>query len=360
MKILHMVEHYLPFLGGVEVNTHEIAKRLVRDGFEVEVVCAREKGTAAYEIMDGVKIHRVLNVRLVKLRYDIGNVAPRMLLSTVKNDADIIHAHAYGFFPTYASMLSNKPVVITTHSDPAAKIYPLSDLSRSIPLKFADQIVATTQMEKAHLIHRGARASKIVVIPNGIDLASNDPSTSNHLDNQTILCLARLDIAHKGQDILLKAMPKVISKVPKAKLWLAGTGKDASKLRNLTEKLKITGNVEFKGAVTDPAKSEYLRNCRVLCVTPRTESFGVVYLEAMANGLPIVTTRVGGIPEVVQDSALLVPPNDPSDVADALIEILTNDAVVVSLHEKGLERAKKFDWDSFVRLYEKMYENLLG
>ena len=154
-------------------------------------------------------------------------------------------------------------------------------------------------------------------------------------------------MAHKGQDILLQAMPKVVSKVPDAKLWIAGAGADLAKLRGLTNKLKIGRSVEFKGPVYGATKWSYLKNCRLLCVPPRTESFGIIYLEAMAYGLPTVTSNVGGIPEVVGDSAILVPPNDPSALADALIQVLTDQKLADNLREKGLERVKRFDWEVF-------------
>ena len=357
MKILQLTEHYLPFLGGVEVNTHEICKRLVRDGFEVEVICGKEKGTAENEVIDGVKIHRIFNFRYIKLKYDVGRISPKMLLSALKNDADIVHAHAYGFFPTYTSVFSNKPTLITTHSDPTAKIFPFGDLSRSIPLRLCDHVVATTELEKQHLIKRGVSSKKISLIPNGITLPPlNVPKIV--YPSKTILCLARLDAAHKGQDILLQAMPKVISKVPDVKLWIVGEGKDEKMLKDLTKKLKICKNVEFKGPITNPAKSLLFKNCSLLCISPRTESFGVVYLEAMAYGLPIVTTRVGGIPEVVGDSALLVSPNDPLALADELIYILSDDKLAEGLRKRGLERVKRFDWEDIVKKYEDLFESI--
>lgn len=357
MKILQLTEHYLPFLGGVEVNTHEICKRLTRDGFEVEVICGREKGTTEKEVIDGVKIHRIFNFRLMKLKYDVGRISPKMLLSAVKNEADIVHAHAYGFFPTYVTVFSNKPTLITTHSDPTAKIFPFGDLSRSIPLRLCDHVVATTEMEKPHLIKRGVSPKKISLIPNGITLP---PLNVPKIDypNKIILCLARLDIAHKGQDILLQAMPKVISKVPDVKLWIAGDGKDEKMLKDLTKKLKISRSVEFKGPITNPTKSLLFKNCRLLCIPPRTESFGVVYLEAMAYGLPIVTTRVGGIPEVVGDTALLVPLNDSLALADALIHILSDDKLAEVLRERSLEHVKQFDWEHIVKKYEDLFERM--
>lgn len=359
MKILQLTEHYIPFLGGVENVIHEISRRLVRDGHDVEIICEREKDTTKYEIIDGVKIHRVFGFRLMKMRYDVGRVAPTMLLSAVINNADIVHSHAYGFFPTFASIFSNKPTVITTHSDPTAKIYPFYDLFRSVPIRLCNHVTALTEMEEKHLIMRGVKRENITVIPNGITL----PRPIVHKmklseSGPIILCLARLDIAHKGQDILLQAMTKVLLSIPDAKLWIVGKGDDLKSLKKLVEELNIDKSVDFKGSISESSKNFHLRNCDVFCTSPRTDSFPVVYLEAMAYGLPVVTTRVGGIPEVVSDSALLVPPNDPLALANALIQVLDDRALADDLRRKGLERVKQFNWDEIVKRYEKLYEEL--
>ena len=307
--------------------------------------------------MDGVKVHRILGFRVIKLKYDVGRIAPEMLLSAVKNNVDIVHAHSYSFFPTWASIFSKKPTLIGTQSDPTAKIYPLWDLFRSIPIRLCDHVVATTEMERQHLVRRGVKPKNITVIPNGVTLP---PLEAPNIDlPNTILCLARLDIAHKGQDILMKAMPKVLSKIPNAKLLIAGKGNGLDRLQSLAKKLNIDGNVEFMGPIYGSVKALYLKNCNLLCVSPRTESFGIVYLEAMAYGLPIVTTRVGGIPEVVGAAAFFVPPNDPSALADALIQVLTDRTLAGDLRERGLERVKQFNWDTIVKKYEALYERLV-
>ncbi|MDH5689846.1 MAG: glycosyltransferase family 4 protein [Candidatus Bathyarchaeota archaeon] len=356
MKVLQLTEHYLPFSGGVETCVHEICKRLVTDGFEVEVVCEREKETAKHEIMDGVRVHRVFGFEPIKFKYGVGRVAPTMLLSTIRSDADIVHAHSYGFFPTWVSLFTNKPTIVTTHSDPSAKIYPLWDLLREVPIRLCDHVVATTEMEKQHLVYRGVRPGNITVIPNG--LAFPPPEAPEFDFSPMIFCLARLDIAHKGQDVLLKAMPKVLSTIPEVRLFIAGGGDDLEKLRELAKKLGIEKNIEFKGLVDQFSKNVYMKNCDVFCVSPRTESFGVVYLEAMAYGKPIVATNVGGIPEVLSGCGVLVPSNNPDLLAEALIEILTDRESAEELGSRGLERVKQFDWGVIVKRYEQVYMRL--
>ena len=163
-------------------------------------------------------------------------------------------------------------------------------MSRNIPLKICDSVVATTEMLKKHLVKMGISENKIIVIPNGLTLPLiNECVTQN--DSKVILCLARLDTAIKGQDILLQAMPKVLSEVPGVQLWVVGEGPDSKKLKKIATKLKLDNNVKFKGSVPEGTKVSYMKNCQVLCVPSRTESFGIVNLEAMAYGLPIVTTR---------------------------------------------------------------------
>jgi glycosyltransferase involved in cell wall biosynthesis len=212
-------------------------------------------------------------------------------------------------------------------------------------------------MEKEHLIQIGVSPERITVIPNGITLPPLKVPNADF--SPMILCLARLDINHKGQDILLHAMQKVLSKLPKTKLFIVGDGDDFEKLNLLTKKLNIEEKVEFKGPAFSPQKNVYLKNCDVLCISPRTESYGVVYLEAMAYGRPIVTTNVGGIPEVVGDCAILVPPNDPESLAEALIEVLTNNKLSKNLGEKGLQRVQGFNYDHIVPKYESLYESLM-
>ena len=358
MKILHLTERYFPFLGGVESAVHEICKRLVRDGFQVDVVCEREKGSVKHEVIDGVNVHRIMGFELIKLKYGVGRVAPSMILSALKNNADVVHAHSYGFFPSWVSMFSKKPTIITTHSDPAAKIYPIWDLFRAIPIRFCDHVIATTEMEKNHLICKGVKPTNITVIPNGITLPPPQSPKTN--SSSVILCLARLDVIHKGHDILLRAMPKVAKVIPKVMLVIAGQGNDLRKLKKLSKKLGIEKNVDFKGLISQSKKNDLMQNCSVLCISPRTESFGIVYLEAMAYGKPIVTTRVGGIPEVVGNCAVLVPPNNPELLAEALIEVLTNKKRAKELGLKGLKRIKEFDWDILIKKYEQLCKKLIS
>jgi len=357
MKILHLTPNYLPAIGGVEISTHEINKRLVKDGFEIEVVTQKEPNTPRYEIKDDVSIHRVSVFELLELRYRLGRMTPYMIPRIFQANFDILHAHSFGFFPTWVSLLSTKPVVITPHSDPSSKIYPLCDLLRAIPIRRADTIVALSEMERKHLIEQEVEPEKIVIIHNGVTLP---PVKGKDIGiHPIILCMARADILHKGQDVTLQAMKKVHRSLPDVKLIMAGDGKDLPFLKAMARNLGLENCVKFTGFLHDADKWDYLSSCDVLSIAPRMEPFGVVYLEAMAYGRPIVTTNVGGIREVVDDCAVLVPPNNPGLLAAALIQVLTDKKLAQTLGQKGLGRVQSYNWDNLVQKYKALYESLI-
>ena len=213
-------------------------------------------------------------------------------------------------------------------------------------------------MERKHIEALGVEPRRITVIPNGVTLPPMDVPADAGFGN-VILCLARLDVANKGQDILLQAMPQILRRVPNAKLWIVGEGKDLGVLKALASKLHLNGSVEFKGRLSHAAKFLLLKNSRLLCLPPRTESFGVVYLEAMAYGLPIVATKVGGVPEVVGDAGILVPPENPAALVEAVIKVLTDRALADDLGSRGLSRVKLFDWELLIKKYERVYESVV-
>ena len=357
MRIVQVTQHYLPVHGGVETVVHETSTRLVRDGYDVTVVCERETGTMKNEVIDGVKVHRVLGFRLFKLKYDVGRIAPEMLLAARKSKADVVHCHNYGHFPLWVSCFTNKPTVVTPHSDPATKIYKFWDAFRSVPLRLADWTVAVTEMEKQNLILRGARKDRVVVIPNGVTLPPCDVPELRL--GPSIFCLARLDMWTKGQDVLIRAMPNVINQVKDARLYIAGTGKDLVPLKKIAKDVGVENRVIFLGEVDNYTKALYLKNCSVFCLPSRIEAFGIVYLEAMAFGRPIVAAKVGGVPEVIGESGLVVEKNDPAALSNALIDILSNQALADKLRAKSLERVKIFDWNRIVKRYERLYEKML-
>ncbi|MCL4518284.1 MAG: glycosyltransferase family 4 protein [Thaumarchaeota archaeon] len=356
MKVLQFTQHYPPFKGGIEAVVHELSKRLVDRGHEVVVLCELEKNTKRNETQDGVQIHRVLPVEPVALPYGVGRIAPSMMVQAICNDADVYHVHGYGNFPSWVSIFRTGPTVLTPHNEPIFR-FSLWDRLRMIPLRLADTVIVNTTIGKRIFENGGVKPERTRLIPNGITLPIVPGRDMNI--HPMILCLARLEVWHKGQDILLRAMREVIKRIPDARLVIAGNGRDYDFLLRLSKSLGIEGSVDFTGELSEEQKCDYLSSCDVLCTAPRTESFGLIYLEAMAFGRPIVTTNVGGIPEVIGDAGILVPPNDPDTLAQAIICVLTDRKLALTLRDRGLKRVKRFDWDNLIDEYVELYETLV-
>jgi len=192
-------------------------------------------------------------------------------------------------------------------------------------------------------------ARAIEVVPEGIDLApwkelrrSPPPRDDPH---PTILTVAR-QYPRKDTRTLLDAMPRVLADIPTARLRVVGGGPELEALRAHADGLGIGRSVEFLGAVADDAevRREYFR-ADVFCLPTRQEGFGIVLLEAMAAGVPIVTTTAGAVPEVVRDGrdGLLVPPGQPDALADALLRLLGDAPLARSLAASGLDRVRRFE-----------------
>jgi glycosyltransferase involved in cell wall biosynthesis len=158
-------------------------------------------------------------------------------------------------------------------------------------------------------------------------------------------------------------MPQITSKVPNAELLVAGDGMMKEQLKTLVSKLGINHNVRFVGFIEEHLKPLYYKSADVFCLpsTMTTESFGIVNLEAMASGLPIVASRIGGIPDVLKDgeNGLLVPPRDHEALANAIVYLLENEDMRSKMSENGREFVKSYTWNRIAEAYEMVYRKVI-
>ncbi|MGD8495772.1 MAG: glycosyltransferase family 4 protein [Gemmatimonadales bacterium] len=169
-----------------------------------------------------------------------------------------------------------------------------------------------------------------------------------------VLSVAR-QYRRKDTPTLLRAFADVLDRVPAARLRIVGDGPELPATRRLAADLGLGDRVTFTGALpsTEALDAEY-RRARVFCLPSRQEGFGIVFLEAMAYGLPIAAARAGATPEVAPDgeTALLVPPGDARALSGALVRLLTDERLAARLGEAGVARAARFDWEAAARAFE--------
>ena len=199
-------------------------------------------------------------------------------------------------------------------------------------------------------------ADKIACIPNSIPASSMAPS---ELTEPAIMTAGRMT-GMKGFDILIKAFAQVAEEFPEWKLKIFGRGRDRKKLRAIVTDYKLNDRVEMPGPVT-PLDAEW-QKASIAAIPSRFEPFGLVIVEAMAGGLPVVCTAVKHGPlEIIDDgeNGLLVPAREPKPLADALRRLMSDPELRRKLAAAGLNTAKRFEPGQVVGLHVALFEKLL-
>jgi len=170
-------------------------------------------------------------------------------------------------------------------------------------------------------------------------------------------------VARKGQDTVIKSLPKILAKVPDVHYVIAGKGEDETRLKELVTELGLTDHVTFTGKFAENEKAAWYNLCDVFAMVSRIEKsvdiegFGIVYLEANALSKPVVGANVGGVPDAVANNQTGILVNNPSsttEVAAAITKLLMNHDLATQLGKHGQDRIKKqFDWDQLVKRLEK-------
>lgn len=250
---------------------------------------------------------------------------------------------------------------------------PALDQIHIIGLRFLDYLthktIAVSEAVRQWLIKTPITESeKVITILNGIDLnrfnfdidINKKREELNLFSSNLLICTVASLLPHKGIKYLLYAIYEVKKKIPNINLLIVGCGPQQRELEEIVEKLKIKKDVRFLGVREDVLK--ILKIIDVFVLPSQAEPFGLVILEAMALGKPVIGTKVGGIPEIISDqkTGILVPPGDSKALAKTIIELLTNDQKAKHMGEAGRRRVEKyFTSQAMVEKTENLYKKLL-
>jgi glycosyltransferase involved in cell wall biosynthesis len=272
----------------------------------------------------------------------------------------VVHTHTSkaGFVGRLAAVIARAPAVI--HQPHGHIFYGYYGPRRTAVFtalerraaRWTDRIITLTDRGTAeHLAHGIGRAEQYVTVPSGVPIAElraaaparGEARARLGLDGDAIVIvgLGRL-VPIKGFDLLVRALPIVVSQVPSARVLLVGEGAERTHLETIAASLGVAGRLRLTGETNDPAP--YLAAADVVTVPSRNEGMGRVIVEAMALGRPVVATAVGGIPDVVTDGECgrLVEPEDVDALAAALIELGRDPALRRKLGEAAAQRAEAF------------------
>lgn len=365
MRICVFSEYFFPYVGGGQVHVYELSKALNKLGCESHVICSTMRGCRNYEMIEGIHVHRV------GVKGDMGSIyrRGRYTLSAVKKAGeinkktpfDVIHAHV--FAGALAGAMTGKrlglPVITTVHglySKIWNKLTEKTVLSKQME-KFIiklpyDKIIAVSQVTANQVKELGISSEKIEVIPNGVNLEKFNPkvrSVKKHLELEKDYIVAFFGRLWKvkGVEYLVKAVPSVVDEIPNVKFLVVGEGPQKESLMELAEDLGISDHVVFHAPIDYSKMPAYIKASDCVVLPSLMEGLPVTALEAMACGVPVVATKVGGTPEVVKDgkNGFLLEPGRPKLIAENLVHLLQNEKLSKEMGTAGRKFVEKYDWD---------------
>ena len=343
MKVLHIYKDYFPIFGGIEGNLKQVAEGQAARGHDVTVLVTNPSDLPGRETLNGVKIVRAR--RLATVASTPLSLTLPLLLRAQR--PDLVHLHfPYPVGEVSQLFLGRTPYVISYHSDVVKqknilRVYrPL--LKRVLRNAAAIMVGSPNYVESSEWL-REVRG-RCVVVPYGIDVGRYERLTGNservivNEEEVTILFLGR-HRHYKGGDILIRA----VSNISNVRLLIGGDGPERESWEALTTRLGLAERVTFLGNIPEDEKPALYQSADifVLPAVNRAEAFGIVLLEAMASGLPCVTSELGtGTSFVVQngETGLVVPPRDPAVLADALRTLVDSPELRRQFGEAGRRR----------------------
>jgi glycosyltransferase involved in cell wall biosynthesis len=363
MRILMVSDDYLPNPGGIAAHVHELSCALAELGHEVDLIAGHDlkhQGTLP-ELPPGLRILSHRGFRWSAPGYaSMAAVTARMIWRARRlRRYDVCHWHSL-IWETWGVALgaARLPRVFTNHSSGYLR-RARSRLRRSTQLRAilgrADRVIAPSPELLERSVDAGYPRERLRYIPNGVDVRTfapgeRDPELMQRYglsDSDKVIAVPRRLDPKNGVDVLIRALPSVASAIPNVKVLLIGDGVQRAELEALVAELGLTRLVVFCGTQPRAEMVRHLRLGHVATLPSRAEAVSLAGLEAMAVGLPVVGSRVGGIPEFVTDgeNGALVPVDDPLALSRALAALLADAQLRKNLGRRARAGVQdRFSW----------------
>lgn len=387
MQILMLSWEFPPkMVGGLAQHVYELSRSLITaGGCRVDVITAGETQYPEKEVMEGINVFRVFPYHGGEgrdfidwmQRFNFALLEKGAFLFNKNGGYDLIHAHDW--LVAYAGRalkhIYTTPLLATIHATEYGRNNGLHSREQSNisdiewwMIYEAWKVICCSQYMKEELRHVfQVPEEKVAVIPNGIRPESYKPAslvlkkTFHDPQERVLFYIGRL-VPEKGVQVLLDAAPSILERFPRVKIVIAGTGPFEAFLRNKAREMGLENKVSFWGYIDDATRNELYSRASAAVFPSLYEPFGIVALEAMVSGTPVIVSSVGGMDEIVQHEVdgLKVYPGNPRSLSDQICRLLENEELARALAEKAYQKAiRLYSWDSIAVQTAEIYKEII-
>jgi len=384
MPRICLVTHYFPpHMGGIEKVSYEQSKRLTEFGYEIDVLTSKIKGQNERPAK-GIRVFPYSNLNLAErigVPYPVLSFqAYRKFVQVIKK-CDLVHAHGHVYMSSYlagkVAKKYKKPFIVTQHNtfiDYQSILNILENLNdltvgKSV-LKCADRVIVVSKKTMEYVLKLGADKSKTSVIYNGVDTDYFHPVNKEESrkklglpKNRKIILSVRRLVYKNGLDTLIESIPLLTRDHPDLLFVVAGKGPSRKLIEDRVKELGIDANIKLTGFVPDRLLPLYYDAADYFVIPSASgEGLPLVLLEAMACGLPVIATTVGGTPEIIKHmkNGVLVPPRNPEAMAEAISKILLEERLGATIGEEARRIVEdRFTWKKNLSQLQDIYKKVI-
>lgn len=364
MKIGIVCPYAWDIPGGVSAHVHDLAVSLIARGHEVSVLAPVENEVDLPDFVVSSGKPRSVKYNGSVARLSFGPMTARRVARWIEDGKfEVLHVHEplAPSISVLACWAARGPIVATWHSsmDRSRVLLSLAKLAQTAMEKISARIAVSEAARTTLVEHVGGDA---IVIPNGVDckqFANAEPLPGWPGKGHSLVFLGRVDEPRKGLAILIAAFPSIRSAYPDIRLLIAGPGDASDLLNELSDEDRSA--VTCLGMIDSNDKASVFASGSIY-VAPNTggESFGIVLLEAMASGTPVLASDLDAFRRVLDfgTAGRTFANEDPDSLATSTIAMLRDTDVLTQLHAQGLMRAEQYDWSSVSQRIERVYESV--
>lgn len=373
-------------VGGIARVVHDLSHRLIKDGHDVTVVTYKDGDTPEYENDKGVKVYRVNNYMInpnnfidwiLQLNFNLAAKASQLI--TTEGSFDVIHAHDW--LVTYAAKnlkdAFNIPIVSTIHATEAGRNSGIHDETQRyindtewLLTYESTEVIVNSNFMKGDLQRLfGLPFEKINVIPNGINLTNFNGIERDYdfrrnyaMDNEKIILFLGRLVYEKGIQHLISAMPKILKGYHDAKLVIAGKGGMLDDLKAQVSSMGLDNKVCFAGYLNSKQVCKMYKAADISVFPSTYEPFGIVALEAMLAGNPVVVSDVGGLNEIVTHGVdgMKSYAGNPNSIADSILALLYDHQLCDNIVKKAKAKVREeYNWTKIAQDTHFIYQKAI-